>query len=61
MTAHTIIANRKNLTETAECSDCLYYRGKSKYRRSGCERAFCLAEAERTTIIIMEEVLQCRE
>jgi hypothetical protein len=56
MKQHTEFSNRENLTETTECTDCLYYRGKSKYRRSGCERAFCPVEAERTTMI-MEEVL----
>jgi hypothetical protein len=60
MKQYTEFSNRKNLTETADCTDCLHYRGKSKYRRSGCERAFCPAETKRTTII-MEEVLQCRE
>jgi hypothetical protein len=61
MKQYTEFANRRNLTADSGCSDCLYYRGKSKYRRSGCERAFCPSEAERTTTMIMKEVLRCLE
>jgi hypothetical protein len=59
MSDNAQVSNRSGAD--GNCSDCLYYRGKSKYRRSGCEQEFCPAEAERTSITTKEEAIRCRE
>ena len=33
--------------EDLDCEWCLYYLGKSKYRRNGCNRDTCLFEVEK--------------